>query len=75
MPPVAFWEVPLAELLSALRVGSAGLGTAEVEARRTVFGPNLLRLRRERALVVEFLLRNRRVLILLAFLAVMTDLR
>lgn len=59
MPTSAFWQPPLAELLATLRAGRDGLGAAEVEARRAVFGPNLLRPHRERALAIEFLLRLR----------------
>lgn len=76
-PLASFWQLRLAELLAVLHAGPAGLSTAEAEARREVYGPNLLGAHRERSLVVEFLLRLRNplVLVLLAAAAVSALLR
>ncbi len=53
----AWHALPAAEALALLGVSEAGLGTAEVEARRAMFGPNVLP-RRERIGVLAMYLRQ-----------------
>jgi Mg2+-importing ATPase len=64
----AYWQRPLVGVLSELRTGPQGLGEREAIARRATSGPNVLRPRRERALILEFLahFRNPLVVVLLA---------
>jgi Mg2+-importing ATPase len=68
----AFWTQPLAAILSALGTGTTGLSSVEATRRLRRFGPNELQARRERTLLVRFLVRfnNPLVLILLAASAV-----
>ncbi|HET9952725.1 MAG TPA: magnesium-translocating P-type ATPase [Candidatus Eisenbacteria bacterium] len=63
-----FWQQPIAALESDLRAGAAGLSGAEATDRLARHGPNVLRPRRERALLLQFLSRfaNPLVLLLLA---------
>ncbi|MBI3606568.1 MAG: magnesium-translocating P-type ATPase [Nitrospirae bacterium] len=67
-PPDAFWNTPLPELCAGLEAALDGLSAAEAAARLDARGPNVLRPRREQALVLEFLsrFRNPLVIILLA---------
>jgi len=68
----SFWSQPLPALLAALGSGARGLAAQDARARLATAGPNLLNPRRERALLVQFLLhfRNPLVLILLAASAI-----
>ncbi len=68
-PPAAFWNAPLPELCAALEAALDGLSTIEAEARLDSQGPNVLRPRRERALVLEFLSRFRNPLIVILLAA------
>jgi len=70
--PPDFWQSPLAELQAQLGSAPEGLSEAEAEGRRSVYGPNLLRPRAERAWVLQFLahFRNPLVLVLLAASAI-----
>ena len=68
LAPTDFWRRSLPDLLAELRSSPDGLSEAGAAARLEAHGPNVLRPRRERALVLEFLsrFRNPLVLILLA---------
>jgi len=63
-----FWNVPAAALLSRLESSPAGLSELEARRRAQRFGPNTLRVRGERALLLQYLshFRNPLVMILLA---------
>jgi Mg2+-importing ATPase len=63
-----FWQSGLESLQAALRSDSAGLGEEEAARRRTIYGPNVLRPHRERAVALQFLSRfgNPLILLLLA---------
>ncbi len=65
----AFWSQPLATLQAQLEATPAGLTSPEAAARLAVFGPNALRSRRERALVLEFLTRFLNPLVIILLLA------
>ncbi|MEW6353482.1 MAG: cation-transporting P-type ATPase, partial [Pseudomonadota bacterium] len=71
-PPRSFWQQPLAALLAALDSGADGISDSEAEARRRIWGRNLLRPRAERALLLQFLahFKNPLVLVLLAASAI-----
>lgn len=62
------WNLTLATIESELHATESGLSSAEAVARLAEYGPNLLRPRRRRMFLWEFLsrFRNPRVLILLA---------
>jgi Mg2+-importing ATPase len=64
----AFWQTSLASLLAELRTDRSGLDEAEAARRIAVYGPNVLRPRRDRAIVLQFLSRfgNPLVILLLA---------
>jgi Mg2+-importing ATPase len=70
--PQRLWQQPLAELLAILDSRPEGLDEAEAATRLARVGPNLLRPRPERALLLEFLahFRNPLVLVLLAASAI-----
>ena len=63
-----FWQRPIDALETDLRAGAAGLSGAEAARRLALHGPNTLRPRRERGLLLQFLSRfsNPLVLLLLA---------
>ncbi|MBI3343767.1 MAG: HAD-IC family P-type ATPase [Gammaproteobacteria bacterium] len=67
-----FWQVLLPGLVAALHARPEGLAEIEAAQRLETFGPNVLRPRRERALILQFLarFRNPLVLVLLAASAV-----
>lgn len=60
-----FWAQPLSSLLASLGATPDGLTAEEAAARFRREGPNLLRERRQRALLLEFLARFRSPLVLL----------
>jgi Mg2+-importing ATPase len=64
----AYWQRPLIGLLAELRTGPQGLDEREAITRRGISGPNALRPRGERAVVLEFLahFQNPLVVVLLA---------
>ncbi len=66
-PP--FWQSSLPSLEAELRTGVEGLDDAEAARRLAADGPNMLRPRRERALVVQFLSRFGNPLIILLLVA------
>jgi Mg2+-importing ATPase len=70
--PPSFWQQPIAPLQAELGSRPEGLSDAEAEARRRTYGPNLLRPRAERALILQFLahFKNPLVLVLLAASAI-----
>ncbi len=72
-----FWSQPLNELITALRTTPQGLDEATAANRLRTAGPNVLRPRRRRALVLEFLacFRSPLVLLLLAASAITAYLR
>ncbi|HEY6572881.1 MAG TPA: HAD-IC family P-type ATPase, partial [Candidatus Eisenbacteria bacterium] len=74
MPPRSdpFWRTPLDRLYAELSAGAAGLSAAEAAERLAVHGPNLLKPRHERALLLQFLSRfaNPLLLLLLAAAAI-----
>jgi len=65
----ALWNLPLAALQSHLTVGLDGLTSADATARLAEYGPNILRPRRRRRLVWEFLSRFRNPLVLVLLTA------
>ncbi|HTT08014.1 MAG TPA: magnesium-translocating P-type ATPase [Gammaproteobacteria bacterium] len=67
-PQPLFWNVSSATLLSQLESPPNGLSQEEARRRTVRFGPNTLRIRGKRALIVQYLahFRNPLVLILLA---------
>jgi Mg2+-importing ATPase len=65
----AFWLQPLGTLQAQLDANPAGLSSAEAAARLTRVGPNVLRPRRERALVLEFLSHFLNPLVIILLLA------
>lgn len=64
----AFWQQDIAALFEKLESTPKGLASAEAAVRLTLFGPNLLRPARRRAILLQFLAKflNPLVLILLA---------
>jgi Mg2+-importing ATPase len=64
-----FWSVSLASLQAELGASNSGLDDAEALRRLEVEGPNVLRPRRERAVVLQFLARFANPLILLLLAA------
>ncbi len=67
-----FWNTPSGALLSQLESGPEGLKRLEARHRAARFGPNTLRVQRERALILQFLghFRNPLIMTLLAASAV-----
>ena len=65
---VKFWQSSLESLQDELRADVGGLDQAEAARRRALYGPNVLRPHRERALALQFLSRfsNPLVILLLA---------
>ena len=63
-----FWQSSLESLRAELRAEGAGLDEAEAARRYAVYGPNVLRPHRERALALQFLSRfgNPLIILLLA---------
>ena len=63
-----FWQRTLGSLETDLHTDGAGLEEAEATRRTAVYGPNVLRPRRERALALQFLSRfgNPLIILLLA---------
>src|SRR5512139_1364608 len=70
--PQRLWQQSLAQCLAALHTQAEGLDDREAARRLARVGPNLLRPRAERALLLEFLahFRNPLVLVLLAASAI-----
>jgi Mg2+-importing ATPase len=64
-----FWQQPIDALETDLRAGAAGLSGAEAASRLALRGPNVLRPRRERALLLQFLSRFANPLVLLLLVA------
>ena len=64
-----FWQSTLAAITAELGATGAGLDPAEAERRIALYGPNVLRPRRERALALQFLARFRNPLIILLLAA------
>ena len=71
-PPPHFWQQPIALLQTELASRPDGVSEAEAEAQRRTWGPNVLRPRAERALLLQFLahFKNPLVLVLLAASAI-----
>ncbi len=65
----AMWNLPLVSLQSQLKVSLNGLTSADAAARLAEYGPNILRPRRRRLLVWEFLSRFRNPLVLVLLTA------
>ena len=65
----AFWQSSLESLLAELRTDGSGLDEAEAARRIAVHGPNVLRPRRERAIVLQFLSRFGNPLVILLLVA------
>lgn len=68
-PEDAFWLPSIAGLLQEIAASPEGLSTAEADARRLRYGPNVLVPRRRRALLVEYLSRSRNPLVLVLLAA------
>ena len=64
----SFWQSSLQSIQAGLRADGSGLEEAEAVRRRTVYGPNVLRPHRERAVALQFLSRfgNPLIILLLA---------
>jgi Mg2+-importing ATPase len=71
-PDALFWNLPSESLQSQLEATQAGLSQQEAHARAVRFGPNALRDRGERPLLIQYLshFKNPLVLVLLAASAV-----
>ena len=71
-PDALFWNLPSESLQSQLEATQAGLSQQEAHARTVRFGPNTLRDRGERPLLIQYLshFKNPLVIILLAASAV-----
>jgi Mg2+-importing ATPase len=71
-PDALFWNLPSESLQSQLEATQAGLSQQEAHARAVRFGPNTLRDRGERPLLIQYLshFKNPLVIILLAASAV-----
>jgi len=71
-PDALFWNLPYESLQSQLEATQAGLSQQEAHARTVRFGPNTLRDRGERPLLIQYLshFKNPLVIILLAASAV-----
>jgi Mg2+-importing ATPase len=71
-PDALFWNQPSELLQSQLEATPAGLSQREARARRVKFGPNTLRTRGERPLLIQYLshFKNPLVMVLLAASAV-----
>jgi Mg2+-importing ATPase len=71
-PDALFWNLPAESLQSQLEATQAGLSQQEAHARSARFGPNTLRDRSERPLLIQYLshFKNPLVLVLLAASAV-----
>jgi P-type Mg2+ transporter len=71
-PDALFWNLPSESLQSQLEATQAGLSQQEAHARAVRFGPNTLRDRGERPLLIQYLshFKNPLVLVLLAASAV-----
>ncbi|MFZ5594177.1 MAG: magnesium-translocating P-type ATPase [Pseudomonadota bacterium] len=63
------WARPVASLLSDLGATPGGLSNSEAAARLERFGPNVLHVHRERALILQFLSRFRNPLVILLLAA------
>jgi Mg2+-importing ATPase len=61
----SFWQSDLQSLLAELRTDGSGLDEAEAARRIAAHGPNVLRPRRERTLVLQFLSRFGNPLVIL----------
>ncbi len=71
-PDALFWNLSSELLLSKLETTRSGLSQLEARARRVKFGPNTLRTRGERPLLIQYLshFKNPLVMVLLAASAV-----
>lgn len=58
------WAQPVVSLLSDLGANPGGLSNSEAAACLERFGPNVLRVHRERALILQFLSRFRNPLVI-----------
>jgi Cation transporter/ATPase, N-terminus len=56
----AFWQSSLESLLAELHADGSGLEEGDAARRIAFYGPNVLRPRRERAIVLQFLSRSGR---------------
>jgi Mg2+-importing ATPase len=65
----AFWQAPLERVCADLNSGREGLTAAEAAARLAIHGPNLMKPRHERALLLQFLGRFANPLVLLLLVA------
>ena len=63
------WSQPVVSLLSDLDADPGGLSSTEAAVRLARFGPNVLRVHRERALILQFLSRFRNPLVILLLAA------
>lgn len=66
---VSFWNPPLATIQAELDAGPDGLSDESVRERINRFGPNTLRIHRERALILQFLARFRNPLVIVLLIA------
>ena len=64
-----FWNPPLASVQAQVDAGLEGLANAEARRRLKQFGPNALRVHRERALLLQFLARFGNPLIIILLVA------
>lgn len=65
----AWWLKPVSEFQKELLADSNGLSNTEALSRLTKFGPNLLRDRQERSLLLQFILRFKNPLVILLLVA------
>lgn len=68
-PRSAFWQLPVASLLQQLKSHPDGLSHAEAAERLAEFGRNVIHGERQRALLVQFLVKFRNPLVIILLIA------
>ncbi|WP_230369247.1 HAD-IC family P-type ATPase [Paludibacterium denitrificans] len=68
-PRSAFWQLPVASLLQQLKSRPDGLSHAEAAERLAEFGRNVIHGERQRALLVQFLVKFRNPLVIILLIA------
>jgi Mg2+-importing ATPase len=68
-PAIAYWRLPLADLLTQLAATPNGLSSAEAAQRLAHYGPNLIRGERKRAVLLQFLAKFLNPLVIILLIA------
>jgi Mg2+-importing ATPase len=66
---LAFWQLPVATVLTQLGASPEGLSNAEAEARLSQFGPNVIHGEQGRALALQFLSKFHNPLVIILLVA------